>query len=70
MPQKRNSWVPERKVGAGLGVGAMLGVVIVWVLNTFALPQEHPVPGQIGAAIGSICSFAVAYFLPARSGRE
>lgn len=43
----------------GVALGLPIGIVLVWILKMF-VPD---VPGEVQTAIGSICSFAVAYFI-------
>lgn len=53
---------PNRKVGVGaLALGGSLGIVISWVLTTFAGVE---VGEPVAAAFGSICSFIAGYFVP------
>lgn len=44
------------------GVGAFL-VIIVWALNTY-VTTDHPIPGEIVAAIGMVLQTAATYFVP------
>lgn len=53
------------KTGTTLGGSAAGGVVIVWLLSLFGIE----VAGEVGAAIAAIIAGAVAYFMPARSGK-
>lgn len=55
---------PTRKVGVGLAGGLPVGVVVVWLLQAFILPANKPMPVEVAVAVGSICSFIVAYFIP------
>ncbi len=55
--------MPTRKVGAGGATGA-LTLIIVWVLNSFVLPPDRQITGEIAAAITTILSFAVSYLVP------
>jgi len=53
--------VPTRKVGGGIAIGIPLGIIVVWLIQTVAKMQ---VPAEVGAAIGSIMSFAASYLIP------
>ena len=67
MPELVNqpTGAPTRKVGAGAVIGIPSGIILVWLLNTFAgLPE--PIPGEVAAAIGSILSFTASYFVRER----
>ena len=62
--------LPTRKVGGGAVIGTPLGVIVVWTLNTFVLPQVPSptgdpvtIPPEIAAAIGSVLSFLASYFV-------
>lgn len=51
---------PDRKVAAGGFAGAVTAV-LVWVAAEFG---QVTIPGEIAAAIATIISTAVAYFVP------
>ena len=53
--------MPSRKVGASALAGA-LSVILVWGLNSFAMPDGGPeISGEIASAITTILSFLTAY---------
>ena len=54
----------KRKVQAG-GAGGALGVVITWVL---AGPLGLDVPAEVGAAISTLCGFALGWLVPSAEG--
>lgn len=58
---------PIRKVAGGAVIGIPAGVVLVWVLQNFILPQGTTIPGEVSAAIGSILTFIAAYFVKERA---
>jgi len=67
---KQPTLMPTRKVTGGAVIGIPGGIVVVWVLETFVLPATAvPIPGEVAAAIGSILSFAAAYFVRERAAR-
>jgi hypothetical protein len=51
------------KVTAGALAGAIT-TVAVWILNTWVLSAPDAIPGEIGAAITTILTFIVGYFIP------
>lgn len=56
---------PTRKVTGGAVVGIPSGVILVWLIDSFAgLPQ--PIPGEVAAAIGSLLSVVASYFVKER----
>jgi hypothetical protein len=46
---------------AGSALGLPVGIILTWIISKFT-----PAPIEIGAAIGSICSFGAAYFIKGR----
>ena len=42
-------------------IGVPLAVLIVWVLNTWALPAGEAVPAEVGAALGAVLSGLIAH---------
>ncbi len=58
-----SSLLPTRKVTLG-GVAGAISVVLVWLANSFLMPQEKPIPAEIASAITTIISFVVSYFVP------
>lgn len=62
--QRANIQRPSRKVTHGAVIGMPAGVVLVWVLQTFILPEAAvPIPSEVSVAMGSIISFIVSYFV-------
>ena len=59
-------WMPSRKVGGGVIVGTPYGIVSVWLLQSYILPADKPMPAEIAAAIGSIIGGLAAYFMPGK----
>lgn len=57
------SAAPTRKVIAG-GLSGSMTLILVWMLNTYALPEAKPIPAEIAVAISTVLSFAVSYFVP------
>lgn len=59
----------EAKVSAktGLTAGAGLGVapILIWLLSMFGVDM----PPEVAAAIAGLLAVAVAYFVPAKSGK-
>jgi len=53
----------DKKVKAGLGVGAPLGLIITWAWNA-AFPDAQ-MPAEVSVALGSVITTAIAYFVPA-----
>jgi len=70
MPESKNranhGLRPTATVVSGALAGTPLGVVVVWLLNTYLLPV--PMPAEIAVAIGSLVASAVSYFT--RGGRR
>jgi hypothetical protein len=61
---KQQSMAPTRKVMAGGAIGAAI-TILVWVLNAFKLlPQGQQIPAEVAAALTTLVSFAVSYFVP------
>lgn len=51
----QDSLQPNRKVGMGLVVGGPLGVVIVYILASFFMPESNPVTQDVfGLAVVSL----------------
>lgn len=55
----------SKKTGYTAGAGVVLAPVIVWVGALFGID----IPAEVAAALGGLLSLAVAYFVPARSGK-
>jgi low affinity Fe/Cu permease len=54
--------IPARKVTAGALIGALV-TILVWALNTFVLSAEQQITGEIAAAITTVITFVVGYFV-------
>ncbi len=54
--------IPARKVTAGGLIGALV-TILVWALNTFVLSAEQQITGEIAAAITTVITFLVGYFV-------
>jgi hypothetical protein len=52
----------QRKVQAG-ALGGAVGIIIAWILSG---PVGLDVPAEVGAAISTVCSFALAWLIPAK----
>lgn len=61
-PKKRRA--PSPQVAAGVGGGAFLGVLVVWIASLFGLQ----VPAEIAAGLGPFLGGLVQYFMP--GGRQ
>lgn len=59
----KSSVVPTRKVGASALAGA-ISVVLVWVVNTWALTGSIKITGEVASALTTMITFAVGYFVP------
>lgn len=55
-------YTPRPKVAAGAGIGAPLGIIIVWVLSMFVT-----VPPEVSGAIGALTVGFIAYMWPDKS---
>lgn len=60
------SSTPTRKVAQGTGYGALLGVVIAWLLGQFGVDM----PPEVAAALGALLNGLVAYFVRERDVPE
>lgn len=58
---RQQSALPTRKVLTS-GVTGAVTVIIIYVLNTYVLPE--PIPVEIGSAIATILSFGMAWIVP------
>ncbi len=68
-PQQRQGDTTRSTI-LGSAAGLPLGIVAVYFLNTYLLPQ--PMPAEIGVAVGGMVNGAaiwVAQWLPQRRGR-
>ena len=54
--------IPTRKVTAAGLIGALV-TILVWVLNTFVLSAEQQITGEIAAALTTVLTFMVGYFI-------
>lgn len=59
---KQASSSPTRKVLAG-GVAGAITLVVVWALNTYFLPLGKPITGEIAAALTTLASFGLSYWV-------
>jgi len=55
--------MPTRKVMLG-GLAGAVSIIIVFLLNTYAMPTDKPLPSEVASAITTILSFVVAYLVP------
>lgn len=60
---KMKAAAPVRKVTAG-ALGGALVTVLVWYLNTFVLEPDKQITGEVAAALTTIVTFLVGYFVP------
>ena len=63
MPVRTKGNFPVKKVGAA-GVAGAATTIIVFILNTYILPETKPLTGEIAAAITTILAFVAAYLTP------
>ena len=64
---KQVNLAPTRKVMAG-GLAGTFVTIVVFVLNTYFLPSDKPLPAEIAAAITTACTFLLSYLVrPASS---
>jgi hypothetical protein len=56
--------IPTNKTLAA-SVGSAIGVVVVWLLNTYVLPT--PLPVGVEAAVTTIVTFALSWIVPPSS---
>lgn len=54
------NWTPQRKIGAGLGVGMPVAVIAAWMLKV----QGIEMPAEVSVALGSVITTLVAYLVP------
>ncbi len=57
------SWVPDRKVGFGAAVGAVV-TLAVWAAHQFA---HTDIPSEQASALATLLYFAASYVLPGAS---
>jgi hypothetical protein len=57
------NWTPSRKVTVGALAGA-LSVVLVWIANSFFMPEGKAIPAEVASAITTIISFIASYLIP------
>lgn len=62
----RHGMRPTATVISGAVGGTPLGMLVVWILNTYLLPV--PMPDVIAVAFGSVLASLVSYFT--RGGRK
>lgn len=58
--------LPTQKTIAGTLAGAV-SAVIVFILNTYVLPPDQPLPPEIAVAVSTIISCVVMYLVPPSS---
>lgn len=61
------SYLPTRKVTVG-GLAGAISVVLIWVVNSFWLPEGKAIPAEIASAITTILTFVVSYLIPEPPG--
>jgi hypothetical protein len=54
-------YAPTAAVTAG-GVAGAISVLLVWVANTFCMPETKAIPPEIASAITTILAFVVSYY--------
>lgn len=59
----RSQHLPYKKVSAGSLAGA-LAILVVWLLNSYVLPQGDPITGEVASAMTTVLTFFVAYMVP------
>lgn len=62
MLKKTATNAPVRKVSLGAVAGAA-SIVLVWVLNTYVLPDDGQIPEAVASAITTVLTFLVSYFV-------
>lgn len=50
---------PSRKVGAA-GIGGAISVLVIFTCQQFGVE----IPGDVGAAIGTVCAFGLGWLVP------
>jgi hypothetical protein len=60
---------PTRKVFAG-GVAAASTTILVFMLNTFVMPDSKPITGEVAAAFTAILGFIASYLVPPDKGDQ
>jgi hypothetical protein len=60
----QTTFKPNRKVAAAATVGLPAGALAAWALEQLL---GAPVPAEVAAAIGTLCSFAAAYLTRERA---
>lgn len=53
----------NNKTYATGAVGAVV-LILTWIFNTYVLPTEKPIPGEVVAALGMVLQTAATYFTP------
>jgi hypothetical protein len=67
MPTKTKGYRPVRKITAAALAGAV-ATIIVFVLNTYLLPEDKILTGEIAAALTTVLAFAAGYFVSPGAG--
>jgi len=60
---KMKGTAPIRKVTAG-ALGGAIVAVLVWYLNSFVLEPDQQITGEVAAALTTIVTFLIGYFVP------
>lgn len=53
---------PSTPMAAALVGGTPIGIIVVWLIDSFALPA--PMPAHVAVAVGSVAAAIVARFSP------
>ena len=54
-----SSYRPNKKVSAA-GIGGAISVLVIWTAQQFGAE----IPGDVGAAIGTLCAFGLGWLVP------
>jgi hypothetical protein len=60
---------PTRKVFAG-GVAAASTTILVFVLNTFVMPETRPITAEVAAAFTAVLGLIASYLVPPDKGDQ
>ena len=63
---KQPTFAPTRKIAAAAGIGIPLAAVIAWVLSLYQIDM----PPAVEAALGSLVSVAIGYFVKDRATND
>lgn len=61
---RRPAELAGKGAAVGAGIGAPLGVVVVYLLDTYAFPE--PMPAYVAAAVGSLVAALATWFAQRR----